>query len=118
MDYRERLLNALELREWSQGKLAALSGVSRSHISMFLSGDRREMGFSKVAALARALDVSLDWLAGMPKRNPGELEPDEKELVRLYRTLPPDGQELMFTTMRVAARIRTRSEEETRGREP
>jgi len=42
----------------------------------------------RAAALAQALDVPLDWLAGLPKRNPKELEPDEEEALGVFRSLP------------------------------
>jgi len=59
MELRERLAGLLEMRDWSQGKLAARTGISRSHITMFLNGQRQDMGFSKIRTIARALDVSL-----------------------------------------------------------
>jgi len=77
----------LELRGLTQGQLAMLSGVSQSHISMVLSGQRQPR-IDVAAGLARALDVSLDWLITGQERNPEALTPDENELLRTYRNIP------------------------------
>lgn len=73
-------------RNWTQGQLATYSGLSQSHISQIIDGKRRPR-FDLVVKIADALDVSLDWLAGRPERNPDALAPDEAELLRLYRQL-------------------------------
>ena len=85
-----RIQMALELKGFSQGQLAHKSGVNQSHISMILAG-KRSPGTDKLIAIARALDVSLDWLAGLPPRTPGELAPDEEDLLTAYRTLREAG---------------------------
>jgi len=110
VELRERLAGLLDVREWSQGKLAARTGISRSHITMFLNGQRQDMGFSKIRSIACALDVSLDWLAGLPKQNPKELEPDEAELVKLYRSLPDYEKPAILGSVRLHARITRREE--------
>ena len=110
MELRERLAGLLDVREWSQGKLAARTGISRSHITMFLNGQRQDMGFSKIRSIACALDVSLDWLAGLPKRDPNELEPDETELLRLYRFLTPEDKEIVLGSTRLHTRIMEKAE--------
>lgn len=87
MDTRERLAALLKERGLSQRKLAERSGVSRSHLSAYLTGTREDMGFSLMAAVARALDVSLDWLAGLPPRHSDALQPDEEDLLRAWRAI-------------------------------
>lgn len=82
----QRISSALEFREWTQGQLSLRSGVGQSHISQILR-ERKMPRLDIAAALARALDVSLDWLAGLPERHPEALAPDEAELLRLYRQL-------------------------------
>lgn len=102
---RKRLAGLIEMRGWSRGQLASKSGVPRSNITKFLSGIRHDMGFSSMAKLASAFGVSLDWLAGMPKQNPKELEPDEAELLKLYGSLPKDGKDATLDTLRVLIRF-------------
>ncbi len=87
MDSRERLRAILELRGWSQRKLSERTGVSNSHISAYLAGTRKDMSFELMAQLAQALNVSLDWLAGLPPRNSEALAPDEAELLAQYRRI-------------------------------
>jgi len=107
---RKRLAGLIEIYGLSHGQLALKAQVPRSNITKFLKGTRRDMGFSSMAKLARALDVSLDWLAGLPKRNPKELEPDEAELLKLYRSLPDYEKPAILGSVRLHARITRRQE--------
>ena len=56
-------------------------------------------------ALARTLDVSLDWLVGLPRQNPKELEPDEAELLRLYQSLAHEDKQVILGSVRLHARV-------------
>jgi len=102
---RERLAGLIEMYDFSHGQVALKAQVPRSNITKFLKGTRRDMGFSSMAKLARALDVSLDWLAGLPKRDPNELEPDETELLRLYRCLADDDKRIILGSVKLHAHI-------------
>lgn len=73
-------------RGWKQQDLADASGLSQGHLSEVINGKRR-LQFVLMIRLARALDVSLDWLAGLPPKEPAVLEPDEEELLKAYRAL-------------------------------
>lgn len=86
----ERLIGAMELRGMTQKQLALKAHVSGGHISRILSAEK-EPGVKIAAQLAAALDVSLDWLCGLPERTPGALAPDEDELLKLYQELPAHG---------------------------
>lgn len=90
----ERLQTLLDMRGWTHGMLASRSGVSRNYISKIIKGTRKDPGLSIMAALAQALDVSLDWLAGLPPRNPDALDPDEAQLVDCYRRIASEYQYL------------------------
>jgi len=115
MSFGERLDQLMDTLDLKAKELAHESGVSHRHINALTSGERKDPSLSIATMLARALGVSLDWLAGLPKGNPGQLEPDEKHLLDLYRRLPPDGQRLMLGTMSLAAEIRMGNEEGTGG---
>lgn len=58
-----RLALAMEAGGWSAYKLAEQTGVSRQTISRLVN-DEREPGLGVLLALAEALGVSLDELAG------------------------------------------------------
>ena len=97
-----RIQMALELKGFSQGQLAHKSGVNQSHISMILAG-KRSPGTDKLIAIAQALDVSLDWIAGLPPRTPGQLTPDEDELLAAYRALQKHGRGSVVLTVAKAS---------------
>jgi len=102
--FARNLRHALAIKNWSQGQPAHKAKVSQGHISMIL---RQERGpsITIALALARALGVSLDWLAGLSKQNPKELEPDEQELLKLYDSLSDDGKAATLDTLRVLIRF-------------
>ena len=60
----ERIQNALEVREMTQADLARMTGMSQAVISQIVSGKTKDPHFSLVVAIAKALDVSLNYLAG------------------------------------------------------
>ena len=100
MRFAERLRYALRSRGLTQGQLSVKAGVSPAHISMVLS-EQREVGVDVAARLARALDVSLDWLCDLPERQADTLEPDEDELLVLYRAMSDVGQSMAIDMARV-----------------
>jgi len=53
----ERLARLMELKGMNQSELARRSGVSRTHINKVISGERRKLRLTTVAALARGLGV-------------------------------------------------------------
>ena len=61
----ETLRAARERAGWSREALAYHSGVSWSAIAQIESGRRRDVRLGSLAALARALAVSVDYLIGM-----------------------------------------------------
>lgn len=63
---------ARERQGWSREELAAESGLSWSAIAQIESGRRRKVRLGSLEALADALDVSLDYLAGRrrPRHEP------------------------------------------------
>lgn len=61
--FAQRLRIAMEKAGMSQAELAACAGASRSAISQFLSGQSTP-GIGRMQALADAVGVSFDYLAG------------------------------------------------------
>lgn len=58
-----RVAAARKIRGMSQEELAERSGIAASAITRYETGDMMP-GFGRVAAIADALDVTTDWLAG------------------------------------------------------
>jgi len=61
--FAERLRHIRDKRELSQSELARRAGMQPSAIAHF-EADRRKPSFDNVRALAKALDVSADYLLG------------------------------------------------------
>lgn len=60
----ERIQNALDVRGMTQADLARATGLSTGLIAQIVSGSTKDPRFSNVVKIARALDVSLEYLAG------------------------------------------------------
>jgi transcriptional regulator with XRE-family HTH domain len=102
MDFADRLIEVMKVRQMKQAELALRSGVRQGYLSMILAG-RREPGIEIAAQLARGIDVSLDWLCGLPERQPNPLSPEEEELLRAFRALrDPDGRRMTLRMVRAA----------------
>lgn len=84
-----------EARGWSQGQLAVHSEVQQSHLSKIERDVHETINARVLGRIARALQVSSDYLmeeAGwLPKTaNPGELNPGERRLLDAIRSIPTD----------------------------
>lgn len=73
--FRERLTRARTERKLTKTALGRRVGVTHVSIFEFESG-RKVPSVDTLIALAQALDVSLDWLCGLPSRPPLSQEPD------------------------------------------
>lgn len=62
MNFNERLKQAMKIKGYTTEKLAAKSGVSKNTIYNWRHG-KSEPSLFGVMCVAKALDVSLDWLA-------------------------------------------------------
>lgn len=106
MTFGERLSNLLELRGWSHGKLAARSGLSRRYIGMIISGERDSPSLVAATRIAKALGVSLDWLADLPPIQKETLTPDEQYILQLYRAFTnQDVRRMMIESTRAQLKI-------------
>ncbi|MDE0932600.1 MAG: helix-turn-helix transcriptional regulator [Novosphingopyxis baekryungensis] len=69
-DFGDRLISARERREMNQAELAKRAGLQAAAIGHFERG-RRKPSFANVRALAKALDVSSDYLLGRTAKMEG-----------------------------------------------
>ena len=84
-----RIYDLRDIRKWSQTELAERSGLSQNAISNYERGDR-EPGSTALAALARALECSADYLLGLtddptPGHLPAGLTETEQKIVEAIR---------------------------------
>lgn len=95
----KRIIQAMKDAHMEQVDLVRKSGESVSKISMLVNGKTKDPRFSTVINVARALDVSLDYLAGLTD-NPQGFCGDEipidvraQHLLRGFELLPPEGKD-------------------------
>jgi transcriptional regulator with XRE-family HTH domain len=99
MEFWQRLANLMSAFDIKSKELAHKAGVSQRHINAIASGERPDPKVSTAAAIARALDVSLDWLVAGEKAKPEKLTGDEELFLDLYRQLPEDLKALAVQTL-------------------
>ena len=92
----------------SQEELADLVGTNQKQISRYERGENIPTG-DVLAAMARALDTTADWLLGLtseptrPLRSSGDLDDDELQLIEIYRRTSPDKRKQVIEVARVLA---------------
>lgn len=96
-----RLREAREARELSQSELARRLGMQPSAIAHF-EGDRRKPSFANVRAIAKALEVSSDYLLGRSAtmagattafRNEERLSAEDREWIQQMIDLRAKGKD-------------------------
>jgi transcriptional regulator with XRE-family HTH domain len=100
-----RIRSAREARGWTQGQLAEAVGVSRSAVAQWET-ERAGQVRANIARVARALDVSIEYLligAG-PLTSVEATTGDELALLRLYRACEPEDRAMLLRTARRLAR--------------
>jgi transcriptional regulator with XRE-family HTH domain len=87
------LRNLLDERDLSQKDLATALQMAPSTIGNYIRNER-EADYDTLKLFASYFDVSIDYLLGYPTKGAGSLR--ENELLRIFRTLSPDQQELFI----------------------
>ena len=59
-----RLQKAMDKRDVTQADLARMTGLSTAIVSQIVSGKTKDPRFMSIVKIAKALDVSLEYLAG------------------------------------------------------
>ena len=67
--FRERLKQAIEKKNYSKADLSRKTGVSAATIGNYVNGNRTPRGFGDIVPVAKALNVSVDYLAGVVDYN-------------------------------------------------
>jgi transcriptional regulator with XRE-family HTH domain len=80
MTFGERLKRLRELAGLSQAELARRSRLNRANINMLESGARTGLTVESARRLARALNVTLDYLVGDSVFGDPDAEEDESSL--------------------------------------
>ena len=67
--FKKRLKEAIDKKHYSNAELARLTGVSAATIGNYVNGNRTPRGFGDIVPVAKALNVSVDYLAGVADYN-------------------------------------------------
>lgn len=97
MDFYIRLENLLEERNLTQKQLSMDLHIASSTVNGYVNNNR-EPDFETLVRFAKYFNVSTDYLLGLSnekKPAPSSLSPSEGALIHLYRSLPPERQELI-----------------------
>lgn len=97
MTLREKVLAERLKRKWTQTELADKVGVQSATISRIESGEDRDLRASTLRGLAKAFDVSVDYLIDLSDKwepkDRASLPPDARSLLERYLELPLDEQD-------------------------
>ena len=109
MGFGDRVRHVLELRGLKQVDLCRMAGIKSGHLSPYMTNPDKDPKMTTACKIAEALDVSLDYFAGLIDE-PCPIQRDEggkpvfsdaeKELIGLYRDANAQGK---ATIMGVAA---------------
>lgn len=107
--FSERLAHEMNEQGISQAELCRRTGLKSGHISPYLTSKTdRDPRISTVAKIANALDVSVDYLAGLTDNPSGfteeelkqfRIDADIKALIFKYSQLPPERKEIIQETV-------------------
>ena len=107
----ERIKKALSIKGMKQSDLRRLTKIPKSSMSQYMSGDY-EPKQDRIYIIAKALNVSEAWLMGydvpmerkVKKVSPSEsdISEGEMELLKLFRRVPEDKQQMVLQMIRVA----------------
>ena len=108
----ERIAEALSKKGMRQSELCKQTGIPKSSMSLYLSG-AYEPKQDKIYKMAKALDVSSEWLMGydvpmmrLPweEISPGEIQltEGEEKMLELFRLIPEDQQQMALEMIRAA----------------
>ena len=106
-----RLALALSLRGMKQSELCARTGIPKSAVGQYISGEFKPKQ-DRVFLIAQALNVDEAWLMGYdvpmePAKNENspaepELNEGERVLLDLFRRVPEEQQQLVLDMIRAA----------------
>ena len=97
-NFKDRLNQALSIRNMKPVELSAKSGISESTISQYRSGYAKPKD-EKLVILSNALDVNPVWLMGMNvpmEENPTQAQKDAIDIANLYDSLSPEQKDYVI----------------------
>ena len=102
MSFGDNLRTLIEERNMTQKELAAQLNIAASTLGSYVQ-NKREPDFITLKAIARYFGVSIDYLLDNPCNATASSQ--ENELLRIFRSLPPDQAAICLEQCRVFVRI-------------
>lgn len=105
MSFNERMLQALDAKGWTQADLCKATGFKSGLISQLATNKNRDPRLMTATKIAKALDVSLDYLAGLTDNPSGlcaeeleglRIDAEARTLLRGFDQLTPDGRHVII----------------------
>ena len=94
-----------EIKKWKSIRvedLANMTGIPKGTLSTILSGKREDYKFGTIQKIAKALNVSLDYLAYGEATPPTRIgTPQEKKLITRFRRLSMDNRDCVLDYMNI-----------------
>lgn len=90
----ERIKSTIELRDISYGELSKLTDIPKSALQRYATGETEKIPIDRVKAIARALNVSAQYLMGWDDRAASNEDTgDTPRILHIHNALNPSGQE-------------------------
>ena len=100
-DISRRLYNSIKAKGYSYGELAKLTGIPKSAVQRYATGQTPKIPLNRLQALADALDVSSQFLMGWEEEKP--LVNDDEELTEILERARDDPHiRMLFSVMKGA----------------
>lgn len=100
MEFRDRVAAAMAAKDMNQAALCRATGMGSSKVSQILTGKTKDPRIGAVLAIADALDVSIDYLAGLTDEMNPRGNKEEKEVIDSYRASKPEVKKLVVLAMK------------------
>lgn len=120
MSFTERLNQVMDERGWRQIDLCRASGLTSSQVAFLVTGKTKDPGLSTATKVAKALNVSLEYLAGIKddptieRRTPISIaEIETVRLVEDFESLPEEGRGAILDQLEFQKMKSSRAAEES-----
>lgn len=101
LSFADRLQAAMDAETLNQSELAKKVGLSRSAINQLIQGTSKGMKPENLVAVARALNVRVEWLAiGELPMRPDIIPHADMTLLQYFHRLPSTKQATAFAVIR------------------
>lgn len=93
-EFKDRLEEAMQMRNIKPAELAKLTGIGEGAISQYRKGAYKASQ-RNLEKISRVLNVSIPWLMGCDEEKPTTVSDDglsdsERQMIKLFRLVPPE----------------------------